>query len=260
MNTLLRVIVPAATSINRQFVQAPLIFAKTQPTWRIVDRNVPSVWISARSYAKKTNKKKTGSTPALDVNETSDQTVMLFDEKAMNTRFSQAINALKEQFSALRIGRANPAILDTVRVHIEDVSFSLRDLAQVTIRDPQTLLSVLTTFDFAEKYQAIVDKSIREAGLNLNPVLDSKFIRVPIPKPTKESRDKMAKMASQVAEQSKSRVRLVRQDGMKQLKTDAKTQSKDDIKRTEKLVQTLTDKYNKEVDDLLKLKLKEIQS
>lgn len=46
----------------------------------------------------------------------------------------------------------------------------------------------------------------------------------------------MAKMASQVAEQSKSRVRLVRQDGMKQLKTDAKTQSKDDIKRTEKLV------------------------
>lgn len=108
MNTLLRVIVPAATSINRRFVQAPFIFAKTQPTWRIVDRNVPSVWISARSYAKKTNKKKTGSTPALDVNETSDQTVMLFDEKAMNTRFSQAINALKEQFSALRIGRANP--------------------------------------------------------------------------------------------------------------------------------------------------------
>ncbi|KAI8079957.1 ribosome recycling factor domain-containing protein [Halteromyces radiatus] len=215
----------------------------------------PSEWIQVRAYAKKTNNKKKNVASSTG-NDTTEPSAMLFDEKAIEVKFNHVIHTLQEQFNTLRVGRANPALLDTVRVNIEDTNFPLRDLAQVTIRDPQTLLvSVHDT-----EYQTAVDKSIREAGLNLNPVIDSKFIRVPIPKPTKESREKMAKVASQTAEQIKSRVRLVRQDGMKQLKTDAKTQSKDDIKKMEKLVQTLTDKYNKQVDDMLKSKLKEIQS
>ncbi|KAI8336934.1 ribosome recycling factor domain-containing protein [Chlamydoabsidia padenii] len=251
MNISLRVIAPATSRLGRRIIQAPSTLSMVRPTMIALDNRM-----SIRFYAKKTNKKKNASAPVVEDNGASDHAIILFDEKVINSKFGQAINALKEQFNALRIGRANPALLDPVRVHIDDVNFLLRDLAQVTIRDPQTLL--VTVHD--SEYQAIVDKSIRESGLNLNPVLDSKVIRVPIPKPTKESRDKMAKVASQAAEQIKSRVRLIRQDGMKQLKTDAKTQSKDDVKKMEKLVQTMTDKYNKEIDDLLKLKLKEIQS
>ncbi|CAO3629726.1 unnamed protein product [Cunninghamella blakesleeana] len=185
-----------------------------------------------------------------------DSVELLFDDKAVDIKFSNVINSLKEQFNTLRVGRANPALLDTVRVQIDNLTIPLRELSQITIRDPQTLLVSIHDNEF----QIAVEKSIREAGLNLNPVVESKYIRVPIPKATKETKDKMTKIASQTAEQMKSRIRLVRQDGMKQLKSDAKSHSKDDIKRMEKLVQTMTDKYNKEIDDLLKSKLKEIQT
>ncbi|KAI9302696.1 ribosome recycling factor domain-containing protein [Cunninghamella echinulata] len=208
-------------------------------------------FMHTRSYAKKSNKKKT--VPSMNDNNSEE---LLFDDKIIDVKFNNVINSLKEQFKTLRVGRANPALLDTVRVQIDDSTIPLRELSQITIRDPQTLL--VSVHD--NEFQVAVEKSIREAGLNLNPVVESKFIRVPIPKATKETKDKLIKIASQTAEQLKSRVRLVRQDGMKQLKVDAKSQSKDDIKKMEKLIQTMTDKYNKEIDDLLKSKLKEIQS
>ncbi|KAI8071606.1 ribosome recycling factor domain-containing protein [Gongronella butleri] len=205
----------------------------------------------ARNYGKKVGKKK------MPISETvaTEGTQPQFDEQALTNKFGSAVNAFKEQLGTLHIGRANPALLDPIRVPVEGTTFSLRDLAQVTIRDPQTLL--VTVHD--AEFQKAVDKSIREAGLNLNPVIESKNIRVPIPKPTKESREKLVKLVNGAAEQMKSRIRLVRQEGMKQLKMDAKTEPKDSIKKQEKSVQTMTDKFNKEVDDMLKNKLKELQ-
>ncbi|CAO3647639.1 unnamed protein product [Cunninghamella echinulata] len=185
-----------------------------------------------RSYAKKSNKKKTFSS----INDNNDSEELLFDDKIIHVKFNNVINSLKEQFKTLRVGRANPALLDTVRVQIDNSTIPLREISQITIRDPQTLL--VSVHD--NEFQVAVEKSIREAGLNLNPVVESKFIRVPIPKATKETKDKLIKTASQTAEQLKSRVRVVRQDGMKQLKVDAKSQSKDDIKKMEKLVSILS--------------------
>ncbi|KAI9364782.1 ribosome recycling factor domain-containing protein [Pilaira anomala] len=179
-----------------------------------------------------------------------------FNEKDIQERYENSISSLKEHLANLRIGRANPSLLDNVRIRIENAHFSIKDLAQVTVRDPQTLLVTVHDPD----YTSAVDKSIREAGLNLNPIIDNKMIRVPIPKPSKESRDKMAKLISTTGEQTKLKVRSIRQDGMKQLKHDAKHQPLDEIKKSEKTVQNMTDKYNKTIDDLLKAKIKEIQS
>ncbi|KAG0190598.1 hypothetical protein DFQ28_001805 [Apophysomyces sp. BC1034] len=201
--------------------------------------------VGVRWYAKKTNKKKGAATEENDTVAEAKQ----FDSKQLDERMVNSINTLKEHLASMRVGRANPALLDTVRVRIENANYSLRDLAQVTIRDPQTLM-----------YLSAVDKGIREAGINLNPVIDNKIIRVPIPKPTKESRDKMAKLANQSGEQAKGKIRSLRQDGMKQLKHDAKLQSADENKKLEKAVQTMTDKYNKTIDELIKSKIKEIQS
>ncbi|CAO3599363.1 unnamed protein product [Absidia cylindrospora] len=208
--TSLRAISPITSFISRRstLYWAPAFTTTTLRSYSWVQNSEsshsrPGEWLSVRGYAKKTsNKKKNTSSAAVDNNNKSegDETgaAMLFDEKAVSGKFGQAIQALKEQFSALRIGRANPALLDTVRVYIEDVSFSLRDLAQVSIRDPQTLL--VTVHD--TEYQTAVDKSIREAGLNLNPVIDSKFIRVPIPKPTKDLGIRWPRL--QVRQQNKS--------------------------------------------------------
>ncbi|KAI9266855.1 ribosome recycling factor domain-containing protein [Phascolomyces articulosus] len=209
-----------------------------------------------RGYAKKKNNKKGGATVAESSSEASGDIARAFDEKKLQERMDGTIASLKESFKTLRVGRANPAILDSVRVRIDGSNYSLRDLAQVTIRDPQTLLVSVHDSEF----RSAVDKSIRESGLNLNPVIDNEMIRVPVPKPTKESRDKMAKSVSQMSEQMKSKIRNIRQDGMKQLKQDSKVAPADEIKKLEKMVQTLTDKHNKNIDELIKAKVKEIQS
>ncbi|KAI8140909.1 ribosome recycling factor domain-containing protein [Fennellomyces sp. T-0311] len=209
--------------------------------------------LQQRGYAKK-SKKKGGA--AAESSEPVTDTARAFDEKKLQERMDSTISSLKENFKTLRVGRANPAILDSVRVRIDGSTFHLRDLAQVTIRDPQTLLVSVHDSEF----RSAVDKSIRESGLNLNPVVDNEMIRVPVPKATKETRDKMTKLVSQMSEQMKSKIRNIRQDGMKQLKQDSKVASTDEIKKLEKVVQTLTDKHNKDVDELIKAKIKEIQS
>ncbi|CAO0800172.1 unnamed protein product [Mucor circinelloides] len=214
---------------------------------------------ATRFYAKKSkdNKKKSNeSKAAASADQEEEEFVRQFNEKQMQEKYEKQISQLKEHLSVMRMGRANPSLLDNVRVRIEHSHFSLKDLAQVTVRDPQTLLVTVHDAD----YMSAVDKSIREAGLNLNPIIDNKVIKVPIPKPTKESRDKMAKLVSTTGEQAKHKVRSLRQDGMKQLKHDSKHQSADEIKKLEKTVQNLTDKYNKSIDELLKAKIKEIQS
>ena len=82
-----------------------------------------------------------------------------------------------------------------------------------------------------------MEKAIREAGLNLNPISDGKNLKVPIPKPTKEHRDNMVKIANKAAEQARTRIRSVRQDGMKDLKKDQKAGlSEDEVKKMEKQV------------------------
>ncbi|KAI9315835.1 ribosome recycling factor domain-containing protein [Dichotomocladium elegans] len=210
-----------------------------------------------RSYAKKA--KKHGSSAAVAGSSVSDNAadfVRTFDQAKLQERMDGTLAHLKEQFSTMRIGRANPAILDNVRVRIDNTNFALRDLAQVTIRDPQTLLVSVHDAEF----RTAVDKSIRESGLNLNPVIDNELIRVPIPKATKETRDKMSKVVSQMSEQMKAKIRTIRQDGMKQLKHDSKHAPADEIKKMEKLVQTMTEKHNKAIEDLIKAKVKEIQS
>ncbi|KAI8972749.1 ribosome recycling factor domain-containing protein [Pilobolus umbonatus] len=208
-----------------------------------------------RYYAKKSkDNKKKGHAEAAEVDPT--EYVRQFDEKQLTERFDHSLNAMKEHLANMNIGRANPALLDSVRVRIENSHFSLKDLAQVTVRDPQTLL--ITVHD--PDYLSAVDKSVREAGLNLNPMVDNKVIKVPFPKPTKEAREKLAKLMHTTAEQTKLKIRSLRQDALKQLKHDSKHQPADDIKRLEKTVQNLTDKYNKNVDETIKTRVKELQS
>ncbi|CAG8814412.1 6665_t:CDS:2 [Racocetra persica] len=104
-----------------------------------------------------------------------------------------------------------------------------------------------------------VDKAIRCANLNLTPMIDGKGLKVPIPKVTTEFREKMIKIASKIAENTKTKLRLARQDGLKDLKKDSKSGlPNDEAKLLEKQLQLLVDKYAKEVDDFFKAKSKEI--
>ncbi|KAG0371192.1 hypothetical protein BGX24_001797 [Mortierella sp. AD032] len=182
---------------------------------------------------------------------------MSFDPLDLEKKLGQCLERLKKDFMTMRAGTANPAILDPVSVKVENKMVPLRDLAQVSIKDAKTLM---VNVNDAELTGAI-EKAIREAGLNLNPIADNKSVRVPVPKPTKEFRESLTKLAAASTEKAKTIIRKLRQDGMKELKKDLKAgMSEDENYDLEKKAQTLHDKYIKDAEDALKVKTKEIMA
>ncbi|CAG8435943.1 9370_t:CDS:2 [Funneliformis caledonium] len=178
-----------------------------------------------------------------------------FDLNKVETKVNAVIEKLKKEYSSIRIGRANPAILDPVIVPFKGNSAPLKDIAQVIVKDPQTLIVHV----HEEELIKAVDKSIRGSNLNLNPMIEGKHIKVPIPKITTEYREKMTKVASKLAENAKIKIRLVRQDGMKDLKHDSKNGlSSDESRILNKKLESLIEKFVSDIDEILKVKAKEL--
>ncbi|CAB4495125.1 ribosome recycling factor [Rhizophagus irregularis] len=178
-----------------------------------------------------------------------------FDLSKVEAKANIVTEKLKKDYSSMRIGRANPAILDPVSVPFKDSSTPLKDIAQIIVKDPQTLLVHV----HEEELLKAVDKAIRSANLNLNSVIEGKSIKVPIPKITTEYREKMTKVASKIAESAKIKIRRIREDGMKDLKKDcANRLPRDEAIILTKKLQSLIEKSVKDVDEILKVKSKEI--
>ncbi|KAG0258366.1 hypothetical protein DFQ27_004679 [Actinomortierella ambigua] len=181
----------------------------------------------------------------------------VYDQDAMEKKFGQAVERLKKEFMTMRTGTANPAVLDPVMVNVEGNIVPLRDLAQVSIKDAKNLV----VFVHEPELSTAIEKAIREAGLNLNPVADNNAIRVPVPKPTKEFRENLTKMASASTEKTKTVIRNLRKDSMQDLKKDLKNgMSKDENFKLEKKAQEIHDKYIKEAEEALRSKQKEIMA
>ncbi|KAF9115165.1 hypothetical protein BGX27_008756 [Mortierella sp. AM989] len=182
---------------------------------------------------------------------------MTYDPLDLEKKMGQCLERLKKDFTTMRAGTANPAILDPVMVKVGNKMVPMRDLAQVSIKDAKTLMVNVSDTELI----TTVEKAIREAGLNLNPIADNKAVKVPIPKPTKEFRESLTKLAAASAEKAKTIIRKLRQDGMKDLKKDLKSgMSADENFTLEKKAQTLHDKHIKDIEDALKAKTKEIMS
>jgi len=171
-------------------------------------------------------------------------------------RMDDTLASLKRDLATLRTGRAMSGILDNVIVEIKGSQSPLVNLGQVTMRDSQQLL--VHVYD--QTMVSSVDRAIRSSGLNLNPIVDGTLLRVPIPKPSKEMRDSLSKLAVSYAEQAKVNIRRVRQDGMQALRKCEKGSSKDEIGKQEKKLQVLTDDCIKKASDAVSAKEKEINS
>ncbi|KAG0032854.1 hypothetical protein BGZ82_006357 [Podila clonocystis] len=173
---------------------------------------------------------------------------MSFDPLDLEKKMGQCLERLKKDFMTM-------PILDPVMVKVEGKMVPLRDLAQVAIKDAKTLMVNVNDVELS----SAIEKAIREAGLNLNPIADNKAVRVPVPKPTKEFRESLTKLAAASTEKAKTIIRKLRQDGMKELKKDLKAgMSEDENYTLEKKAQTLHDKYIKDAEEALKAKTKEI--
>ena len=179
-----------------------------------------------------------------------------YDKADLQKRMLGALEALKHDLSGLRTGRANIALLDTIKVEVYGSNMPLNQVATVSVPEPR-MLSV-QVWDKGNIQP--VEKAIRSAGLGLNPMVDGPNIRLPIPDLTEERRKDLAKLTGQFAEKARIAIRNVRRDGMDDMKADEskKEISEDDKKRLETEVQKLTDEMIAEADKLAEAKEQEI--
>ncbi|MDD4527068.1 MAG: ribosome recycling factor [Candidatus Margulisbacteria bacterium] len=171
----------------------------------------------------------------------------------INQRMQKAIESLSNNFATVRTGRANPDILNRVVVDVYGASLPIKQVASMHVQDSNVI--VVTPFDRGTL--ADVERAIVKASLGLNPNNDGVNIRLVIPALTEERRLELDKAVKKMAEEARVAIRNIRRDQLEKVKKDEEL-SEDAKKRLENEVQVVTDKFIKEVEDLLKHKEKEI--
>jgi ribosome recycling factor len=173
-------------------------------------------------------------------------------------RMDKSIKSLEKDFIGIRTGRANPALLDSVRVDVYGSQMPINQVATVSCPEPRMIL--VQPWD--RNNLGAIEKGILKADLSLNPNNDGNLIRIQIPELTEERRKEMVKVARQKAEDTRVAVRNIRRDGndmIKELEKD-KSISEDDAKQGQAEVQKITDKYIEKINKATENKEKEIMS
>jgi len=175
---------------------------------------------------------------------------------ATNAGMEKVIEFFANQLSKVRTGRASASLVDGVMVDMYGSMGPISQGASVSAPDARTI--IIQPWD--RTLISAIEKAILQADLGFNPQNDGVVIRIPVPPLTEERRKEFVKMCKKYAEETKISVRNVRRDSMEALKKaeKAKEISEDDRKRLEDEVQKLTDKYIKNIDDMLVKKEKEL--
>ena len=175
--------------------------------------------------------------------------------KKIEERMNLSLSSYGKELSTVRTGRANPKMLDTVRVEVYGQKMPISQLATVSIPEPQMIN--VQVWDKANV--GAVDQAIRTSDLNLNPLVDGQLLRIAIPKLTEERRKELIKVLKTIAEKAKVAIRNIRRDSLEELKKEQKDKnlSEDDLKKNSNEVQKITDGKIAEIDK--KLSEKEVE-
>jgi ribosome recycling factor len=173
-------------------------------------------------------------------------------KKSTEQKMGKSIEAFKNDLAKVRTGRAHTGLLDHVMVDYYGSATALNQVAKVILLDARTI----GVTPFEKKMVQTVDKSIREAGLGLNPVTSGDTIRVPMPALTEERRKELIKVVKHEAENARVSVRNLRRDANNALKEALKKKevSENDERRAQDDVQKLTDRHIAEIEKLLQEK------
>lgn len=167
----------------------------------------------------------------------------------------KAVEHLETELLKIRAGKANPAILETIKVDYYGTLTALNHVATLSAPDSKTL----TIQPYEKKMIPIIEKAIVESNLGFTPQNDGGIIRINVPPLTEERRKILVKQVKEICEESRVAVRNIRRDHNEQLKKLQKNGvEQDTIKVAEADVQKLTDKYIKKIDELFELKEEEI--
>lgn len=179
-------------------------------------------------------------------------------EQQCKAAMQGALDHLKQELKSLRSGRANPAVLDRVMVEVYGNLTPLKAVANVTVPESRQIL--VTPFDPSTAHA--IAKGIESAKLGINPLVDGKVIRLNIPPMDEALRKQIAKQCKELGEKAKVSMREVRRkynDHVRKEKADG-VLPEDQMKKLEKVIQDLTDKFCKDVETACADKEKEIMT
>lgn len=172
------------------------------------------------------------------------------------SKMNKSLEVLKREFNGLRTGRASVSLLDSIYIDAYGSSVPLNQVSNISV--PESRLITVQVWD--ETLLTVVESTIRNSDLGLNPMLEGNLIRIPIPELSEERRKELAKIASKYSEDCKVSVRNIRREAMEKIKALEKDKeiSKDESFKFSDQVQEITDKLIEKIDMLFSEKEKDI--
>ena len=179
-----------------------------------------------------------------------------FSEKNYSLKMDKSIQSLKKDLSTLRTGRANPNMLDTIKVDVYGQMMPIDQLASISV--PEARLISIQVWDKGNI--TLIDSAIQKSELGINPQIDGQLIRLRIPDLTEERRNDLIKVLKNMGEKGKISIRNIRREANEDLKKKLKDKiiSEDENGFFEKNIQKLTDLNIESIDKILTTKEKEI--
>jgi ribosome recycling factor len=174
----------------------------------------------------------------------------------MDAKMKKTLERVRQEFSAIRTGKASPALVENLFVPYYGTPTRLKDLAGITTPDPK--LIVIQPWD--PTALADIEKTISQSELGINPMSDGKSIKLPLPELSEERRVELVKTTKKLAEEGRVALRNIRRDAIeavRKLEKDKKI-TEDEKFKSEKTVQDKTEENIKHIDDIVKHKEKEI--
>jgi len=179
-----------------------------------------------------------------------------FSEKNYSSKMDKSIQSFKKDISTLRTGRANPNMLDTIKIDVYGQMMPIDQLATISV--PEARLISVQVWDKANI--TLIDSAIQKSELGINPQIDGQIIRLRIPDLTEERRKELIKVLKNMGEKGKISIRNIRREANEELKKKLKDKviSEDENKLFEKNIQKITDLNIENIDKILSNKEKEI--
>ena len=179
-----------------------------------------------------------------------------FDIEELTIKMGKTIASYKKDIATLRTGRANPAMLDLIRIDVYGQKMPINQLASVTIPEPRTIS--IQVWD--KNNVTLVDTEIKKSNLGINPQVDGQILRIRIPQLTEERRKELTKVLKNLSEKAKVSIRNLRRESNENIKSLLKEKKigEDESKILENQVQKSTDENISLIEKILVEKEKEI--
>ena len=183
----------------------------------------------------------------------------MFDEikNDLEARMISSVQSARSEMAGIRAGRASPSMLDSIKVETYGQKMSINQIGNITTPDARTIN--IDVWDQANV--TLVDKSIRESDLGINPLVEGNLIRLPLPQLTEERRVEFLKMAGKISENTKIAIRNIRRDGIEKVKKMEKDKEigQDDSKKFQDNIESITTSQINSIDDILKSKEEDLK-